>query len=296
MDFFRLRTLRELSRRETMAAVADALGISSSAVSQQIAQLEDEVGIALVERRGRGVTLTPAGRRLVVHADRIFAVVEEAKTDIAELQNIVAGDLRIAAQPSAASSFIPAAMRQLANDHPHLGMVMTTMGPADGVAALRSWQADIVVADDISFDPHALQGPFDTLFLCRDQLFVLLPAGHRLESEPVIELGQLRDDHWALDVASSAYSMAIRQACRDIGFEPVINGFSDSFEVVFALVEAGCSISVMPGLALRDFTEGLTVKPLTPAVYRNIYAITRHGEGRNPKIAAVLDALVTAVA
>jgi len=279
-----------------MAAVADALGISSSAVSQQIAQLEDEVGIALVERRGRGVTLTPAGRRLVVHADRIFAVVEEAKTDIAELQNIVAGDLRIAAQPSAASSFIPAAMRQLANDHPHLGMVMTTMGPADGVAALRSWQADIVVADDISFDPHTLQGPLETLFLCRDQLFVLLPAGHRLESEPVIELGQLRDDHWALDVASSAYSMAIRQACRDIGFEPVINGFSDSFEVVFALVEAGCSISVMPGLALRDFTEGLTVKPLTPAVYRNIYAITRHGEGRNPKIAAVLDALVTAVA
>jgi len=279
-----------------MAAVADALGISSSAVSQQIAQLEDEVGIALVERRGRGVTLTPAGRRLVVHADRIFAVVEEAKTDIAELQNIVAGDLRIAAQPSAASSFIPAAMRQLANDHPHLGMVMTTMGPADGVAALRSWQADIVVADDISFDPHTLQGPLETLFLCRDQLFVLLPAGHRLESEPVIELGQLRDDHWALDVASSAYSMAIRQACRDIGFEPVINGFSDSFEVVFALVEAGCSISVMPGLALRDFAEGLTVKPLTPAVYRNIYAITRHGEGRNPKIAAVLDALVTAVA
>nr|WP_246727635.1 LysR family transcriptional regulator [Rhizobium laguerreae] len=100
MDFFRLRTLRELSRRETMAAVADALGISSSAVSQQIAQLEDEVGIPLVERRGRGVTLTPAGQRLVVHADRIFGIVEEAKTDIAELQNIVAGDLRIAAQPS----------------------------------------------------------------------------------------------------------------------------------------------------------------------------------------------------
>ena len=291
MDFFRLRTLRELSRRETMAAVADALGISSSAVSQQIAQLEDEVGIALVERRGRGVTLTPAGQRLVVHADRIFAVVEEAKTDIAELQNIVAGDLRIAAQPSAASSFIPAAMRQLATDHPHLDIVLTTMGPAEGVAALRAWQADIVVADDISFDPHALEGPVDTLFLCRDQLHVLLPAGHRLEGEPVIGLEQLRDERWALDVASSAYSKAIRQACRDIGFDPVMNGFSDSFEVIFALVEAGCSISVMPGLALRDFAGTLIVKPLAPAVYRGIHAITRRGEGRNPKIAAVLGQL-----
>jgi DNA-binding transcriptional LysR family regulator len=85
--------------------------------------------------------------------------------------------------------------------------------------------------------------------------------------------------------------MAIRQACRDIGFEPVINGFSDSFEVVFALVEAECSISVMPGLSLRDFGERLTVKPLAPSTYRGIHAITRRGEARNPKIAAVLDQL-----
>jgi DNA-binding transcriptional LysR family regulator len=182
-------------------------------------------------------------------------------------------------------------MRQLAIDHPHLDIVMTTMGPAEGVAALRAWQADIVVADDISFDPDTLEGTADMLFLCRDQLFVLLPAGHRLGSEPVIELAQLRDEHWALDVASSAYCRAIRQACRDIGFEPVINGFSDSFEVVFALVEAGCSISVMPGLALRDFGESLTVKPLAPSTYRSIYAISRRGEARNPKIAAVLDQL-----
>lgn len=291
MDFFRLRTLRELSRRETMAAVAEALGISSSAVSQQIAQLEDEVGIALVERRGRGVTLTPAGQRLVLHADRIFAVVEEARTDIAELQNIVAGELRIAAQPSAASSFIPVAMRQLAIDHPHLDIVMTTMGPAEGVAALRGWQADIVVADDISFDPRTLEGAVDTLLLCRDQLFVLLPPGHRLEGEPVIDLAQLKGECWALDVASSAYCKAIRQACRDIGFEPVINGFSDSFEVIFALIEAGCSISVMPGLALREFDGSLIVKPLVPPVYRGIHAITRRDEGRNPKIAAVLGQL-----
>ncbi|MGO8271743.1 LysR family transcriptional regulator, partial [Rhizobium ruizarguesonis] len=95
--------------------------------------------IALVALRGRGVTLPPAGQRLVVHAARIFSIVEEAKSDIAELQNIVAGDLRIATQPSAASSFSPAAMRELASDHPHLNIVMTTTGPAEGVAALRAW-------------------------------------------------------------------------------------------------------------------------------------------------------------
>ncbi|MDE1993751.1 MAG: LysR family transcriptional regulator [Rhizobiaceae bacterium] len=288
MDFFRLRTLRELSRRETMAAVADALHISSSAVSQQIAQLEDEVGIALVERRGRGVKLTPAAKRLVVHADRIFGIVEEAKTDIAELQDTVAGDLRIAAQPSAAMSFIPKAMRQLAIDHPHLDVMITTMGPMEGMAALRGWQADVIVIDDMQIDPQSLEDVVDTLFLCHDELHVLLPAGHRLECEPVIELVHLRHERWALDIATSAYAKALRQACNEAGFEPVINGNSDGFEVVFALVEAGCSISVMPRLVLRDFGGSLIVKPLAPRIQRGIYAITRRGEGRNPKIAAVL--------
>ena len=81
MDFARLRTLRELSLRKTMAAVAEALLISPSAVSQQIAQLEDETGVELVERRGRGVRLTPAGQRLADHAGRVIGVLEEAKTD-----------------------------------------------------------------------------------------------------------------------------------------------------------------------------------------------------------------------
>lgn len=292
MDFLRLRTLRELARRGTMAAVADALSISSSAVSQQIGQLEDEIGTALVERRGRGVQLTPAGHRLVVHADRIFGIVEEAKTDIAELRNVVAGDLRIAAQPSAASSFIPSAMRQLAIDHPRLDITVTTMGPVEALAALRAWQADILVIDDISIDPHALDDAVDTQFLCQDELYVLLPLGHRLAGEAAISLGQLKDDHWALTVAASPYSRVIRQECNAAGFEPVINGFSDNFEVVLALVEAACSISVMPGLALRNFAGTLIAKPLAPRIQRGIYGVTRQSEGRNPKIAAVLDQLV----
>lgn len=293
MDFFRLRTLRELARRETMAAVADALCISSSAVSQQIGQLEEELGIALVERRGRGVTLTPAGQRLVMHANRIFGIVEEAKTDIAELQNVVAGDLRIISLPSAASSFIPAAMRALSIDHPHLDIVLTTMGPAEGLSALRAWQADIVVVDDIALDPHALEGTVDTVFLRYDQLNVLLPLGHRLAEEPSITLAQLKDERWALDVASSAYSQFVRQACRTAGFEPLINGFSDGFEVIFALVAAGCSVTVLPDLALRNFAGTLIVKPLVPRIERGIHALIRPGEGRNPKIAAVLQALKT---
>ena len=211
----------------------------------------------LVERRGRGVTLTPAGQRLVLHADRIFAVVEEAKTDIAELQNIVAGELRIAAQPSAASSFIPVAMRQLALDHPHLDIVITTMGPAEGVAALagRNRHCRRHIVRSAYLGGHGRSAaPVPRPAFCAST------GRPQAGGEAVIDLVQLKGECWALDVASSAYCQMIRQACCDIGFEPVINGFSDSFEVVFALVEAGCSISVMPGLALREFDGSLIVK------------------------------------
>ena len=99
MDLARLRTLRELAARNTMAAVAEASRLSSSAVSQQIAQLEIEAGLPLIERRGRGVRLTAAGERLCFHADHIVAILEEARTDLAELKNQIGGEVRIASEP-----------------------------------------------------------------------------------------------------------------------------------------------------------------------------------------------------
>ena len=102
MDLGRLRTLRELAVRQTMAAVAQALLVSPSAVSQQIALLEEETGSQLVERRGRGVRLTAAGQKLLVHAERIITEIEAAKTELAELKKVVSGEIRLAAFPSVA--------------------------------------------------------------------------------------------------------------------------------------------------------------------------------------------------
>ena len=113
MDIARLRTLRELSLRHTMAAVAEALRISPSAVSQQIGLLEAEAGLPLIERRGRRVRLTQAGQRLVLHAERVIAVLEAAKTELAELKQAVTGELRVAAFSSVAAALIPQTMKAL---------------------------------------------------------------------------------------------------------------------------------------------------------------------------------------
>lgn len=288
MDLARLRALRELSKRKTMAAVAEALFLSASAVSQQISQLEDEVGMKLVERRGRGVHLTVAGERLVAHAERIIGILEEAKTDLSELKKIIAGDLRIAAFPSVASSLIPRAMRAMQQQHPRLNILVNAMEPNEGLSALRAWQTDIAIVDDMTVDAGHTDANVDQVYLCTDHLFAIIPADHRLAGEQTITIGQLRHDRWALDLASNNYSNVIVRLCREAGYEPMVNGTCNGFEVVVALIEAGCSVSVMPGLRVKSYSGNVAVKPIVPRMERQIYAAMRRGETRNPAISAFL--------
>jgi DNA-binding transcriptional LysR family regulator len=298
MDLARLRTLRELSLRQTMASVAEALLISPSAVSQQIALLEDEAGIELVERRGRGVRLTPAGQRLVEHAGRVIGILEEAKTDLAELKKTVAGELRVAAFPSVAASLIPPTMRAMATRFPDLATTFEELEPMDSLAALRAWQTDVAIVDDLTTAAGMSEAQVEMLHLLDDQLHVLLPPDHKLAGQSHVTLQALAAERWALDTTSATYSHAIVSACREAGFDPIINGRCHSFEVVRAMVEAGCSVSINPGLRGRDYIGRLLLKEIRPAIRRRIFVTFRNGERRNPAVAgfvAELQAVVTSM-
>ena len=124
MDVGRLQALRELARCGTIAAAADALFLTPSAVSQQIAQLQDEAGVKLTERVCRGVRLTPAGQALVAHAERIMVVLDEARSEMAQLRQEIAGELRVAAFPSVASAVLPDTVKALQQAFPRLEIVL----------------------------------------------------------------------------------------------------------------------------------------------------------------------------
>jgi DNA-binding transcriptional LysR family regulator len=296
MDFARLRTLRELSLRKTMAAVAEALLISPSAVSQQIAQLEDETGIELVERRGRGVRLTPAGQRLVDHAGRVIGILEEAKTDLAELKKTVAGELRVSAFPSVAASLIPPAIRSMSARFPDLVAIFEELEPDDSLAALRAWQTDVAIVDDLTTSAGLLETQVEMLHLLDDHLHVLLPPDHPLVERPHLTLPELATERWVLDTTSATYSGVIVHACRDAGFDPIINARCHSFEVVRAMVEAGCSVSINPGLRGRDYIGTLRLKEIRPIITRRIFVAFRTGERRNPAVAEFVNELRNVVA
>lgn len=291
MDLGRLKALRELSVRKTMAAVADALLVSPSAVSQQISLLEQEVGIKLIERRGRGVELTLAGQNLVRRADTIFAEIESARADIAELRQIIAGDFRVAAFPSVAAAVIPGTIRMLAKAHPQLSIQFDEMEPEQSLAALRSWQTDVALIDDLNVPPGVLDANIETIPLIEDVFNVMVGLDHPLANTPWVTLDDLRSERWVIDTASSNYTRMLTEACQAVGFSPQIMARCNGFEVTVALIREGCAIAILPGLRASHDLEDVWVCRLKPEIRRRISIAFRKGEKKSPALQAFLNAV-----
>ena len=295
MDISRLRTLRELSSRHTMAAVAEALFLTPSAVSQQITQLEEETGVNLVERQGRGVRLTPAGELLVAHADRLFAVLDEAKAEMAGIRKEISGTLRIAVFPTVGSWLLPAAIQLSQQRHPYLRVVLEEMEPAEGLAAVRSRRCDLAFVDDLTTIMPAGEKGIEKVEMIDDSLYVLLPAGHRLANKAALSISELKNEEWALDSAWSGFADFVVGLCRRAGYEPKVNAHCRGFEILAAMVAEGCSIAIVAGLRLRYPVRGVSAVKLRPTVKRRISAAYRSGERDHPAIHSFLAALSDAV-
>lgn len=288
MDLARLKTLRELANRETMAAVATALHMTPSGVSQQIAQLEDEAGVALTERHGRRVKLTHAGNVLVAHVERMLSVLDEARSDLADIRNEIAGTLRIAAFATAAAALLPQVMHVLRKSYPRLQVILVEMEPAQGLTALGSRDVDIAIVDDLSLKLASLEKSVSQVFLLEDELRVALTRGHRLSKKEAIDLIDLKHEEWALDSAHSFYGEFIIDLCERAGYFPRINAECQGSEIIAAMVSSGCSISVIPALRVSQMPANVLTVSLRPRAKRRILAVFRRGDKRHPAIKVFL--------
>lgn len=296
LDAGRLRLLWELAHRGTMAAVAEARLVSTSAVSQQLAQLEIECGAALLRREGRRVRLTPMGERLVRHAERLMGVMEEAEADLATGRREIAGRVRVAAFPSAAAALLPKAMLALRQRHPQLVLELRDDGARVGLPELRGWQQDMVLVDRIGRLQEPVDPQIELLPLFSDTLHAMLPRDHPLARRPFVSLADLAEESWSLNDGGSVFHRALLDACREAGFTPRIISACRSIEVTMAMVRAGCSISIQPGLWARRYEGAISVRPLLPVIERHIAVAIRRGSRAQPAIAAAVAALQDAAA
>ncbi len=294
LDVRRMRVLREVAQRGTVAAAARALDFTPSAISQQLAALEREAGVALLDRHGGRVHLTEAGRRLVTRTEAILAELEAASADLAASASDVAGTVHVAAVPSAERALLAPALAALAARHPDVRVRTTELEPEASVPALRMGDVDLASSHEDVRRPVALGERLERIDLLEDPLYVVLPPG--TPDEPVALAG-LADATWVATPPGTACRGMLDEACRIAGFTAAVPYHANDFAVLAAFVAAGLGVALIPGLALGAFGDGVVVRaPSDVAVRRRIYVAGRSGTLSRPATMALIEALREAAA
>lgn len=289
LDVQRLRLLRELSHRGTIAAVAEALSFSASAVSQQLSTLEREAGVPLLARTGRRVTLTPAGQNLVRHAEAVLEHLARADAELAHARTAPTGPVRIGSCPSAARAVVPAALAMLASDHPLLEPHVTELDPAAVPAALRAGELDVALVHEYDFVPAATEPGLSCEDLSTEPMYL---ATHRAASMPGT-LAAHGDSPWILAPSGTLCRAMTERACQAEGFRPRVRHEVDDFATVLALVALGQGVALVPHLGTSDPPAGVSLTRLP--LFRRTRIACRAGAGAHPAVTAVTAALRAAV-
>ncbi|MET7461944.1 LysR family transcriptional regulator [Nonomuraea sp. NPDC005501] len=294
LDLNRLKALHAVHVYGSVGAAADALMVTPSAVSQQIAKLERETGARLVERNGRGVRLTDAAGLLAEHAERILALVETAEADFEALRGAVVGRLQMGAFPTATRGLMPGALTALRARHPDLQVVLNEREPERVVREVARGELDLGVIQDWMNRPMAIPDGLSKATLLDDIADVVLPSGHPLAGSREIELAALSGEQWISSSPGTVCHDWLVFTLRSADLEPDISCMADEYPTQMALVAAGLGCAIIPRLGRDLVPEGATVVPLRPRQSRRIYAIWRTDAARRPAIRAAVDALTHA--
>jgi DNA-binding transcriptional LysR family regulator len=296
LDVRRMRVLREVAERGSIAAAAQALSFTPSAVSQQIATLEREAGVALVARGPRSIRMTQAGRALVEHTDGILASLEAAEADIQAIAGVRGGKLRLASFPTAYATIMPAAIGEFRARHPEVELTLTEADPLMSIARLKSGELDLALLYEYDYVPLPEDDSVKRFALADDSIRVLLPNGHRHARRRAVPLDALAGEHWITSTARSSCHEFVARSCRAAGFEPDIGFESDDHGVWQGLVAAGVGVALAPDLALENLHPSVVARPVAlHPLKRRIYTAHRAG-GSTPSIGAMLDVLRETVA
>src|SRR5215211_1695933 len=296
----RLRLLRELNERGTIAAVADAVRFTPSAVSQQLAMLERETGVPLLERAGRGVRLTDPALVLVEHAEALLERAALAEADLAAAAGTVSGRARIAGFQSVSVRLALPAMSALARAAPRLRCELVEAEPEQSLPALAVGDVDLVLGDEWQHRPRHLPTVLERHELLFDPVHIVLPARHRLarRHREAVPLAELAQEAWATGHAALGWEEMTQGTCRELGgFDPDIRYRANDATISLALVARGLAVTLLPGLPLPDRYPGVVRRAIAEApVTRAIFAVTRAADTARPSTVALLAAVRDAAA
>jgi DNA-binding transcriptional LysR family regulator len=293
IDLRRLRVLQELERCGTVTAAADALHLTPSAVSQQLAGLARDLGVRLLERHGRGVRLTGQARLLLGHAEIVRQQLERARADLLSWNDGEVGEVRVGSLSTGISGVVAPALARLRAERPGLQIRIRECEAPTVFERLDAGELDVIVATDYRDAPSRHDPRYHRVDLLTDRLDAVLPVGHPLADPAGVRLATLADEVWVDSAQHDPCSQIMFAVCAAAGFSPDVRHFCTEWDAVAALVAAGAGVALIPRLAQPLRPVGLVVCPVVggPAS-RLIFAATRGGAQADPTASAVLATLV----
>lgn len=310
IDPRRLRALQQIAARGSISAAAEALNFSPSAVSQQMAALEKDVGAALLDRNGRGVALTDAGHALLKEGVAALDALDRARAAVEQTLARVAGTVRISSFESFAHAALPAAILLLQERHSQLTVESVGLEPDAAVQALALHEIDLGLVIEYDHHPINFGGAVDTRLVAEEALVLTVPESWDLPSQPLrrpaesvsalwsispesggLDLAELSGRPWVSAPLSTGCGAAYYAALRSSGFEPDLRYFTDFPGIALNFVAKGLAAAIVPEVSLRSLPEGVRVIPMDQPLGRRTVAAIRSGSGDRPAISATLTAL-----
>jgi molybdate transport repressor ModE-like protein len=295
LDPRRLLIFRAVLQAGSISAGARALGWSQPAVTGHINTLERAAGSPLLLRSPAGVAPTQAGAALAAHADAIAGHLDAAKAELAELNHLRGGRVRLVAFPSALAAMVPHAIARLrAVAGPGLAVQLSEAEPPQALAAVAAGQADLALVFEYPEDAERAQHAAGlwSVPIADDAIELVLPAECQAAGRAGLALADLAGERWVAGCPRCREHLVA--CCRAAGFSPDIRHETDDYVVVQALVGQGLAVSALPATALAAYRNPRVVTRALPELTgRTILAACRAGAQTVPSVAAAIDALQT---
>ncbi len=293
LDLRRLRLLRELKIRGTLADVAAALNYSPSSVSQQLALLEKEAGVELLRRSGRRVVLTPQADVLVAHTAELLETLERAEAKLAASLTAVAGTVRVAVFQSAALALMPEALTAVARDYPEVRVEMVQREPESALYATFAGDFDLVIAEQYPGHAAPRHPELDHVPLTEDAIRLAVPPSG-LQHAGISSVAAASSAAWVMEPRGAASRHWAEQACRRAGFEPDVRYETADLQAQIRLIESGNAVALMPDLVWTARNIPVRLVDLGGSAERSIFTSARRAGAERPAIRAVRETLAAA--